>query len=72
MSASSLRTAVLLTTALYLASETLSLYLNTNMLEYFEQDAAVQNLMALLSDNSSYPEPPSMALVYTSGEELTL
>jgi hypothetical protein len=72
MVSSKMRTAVLQTTLLYLASEILSLYLNTNMLEYFQKDPAVQNLMALLADNSTDSNPPSMALTYTSDEELTL
>ncbi|KAF3052795.1 hypothetical protein E8E11_011658 [Didymella keratinophila] len=57
---------------LYLTSEVLSLYLNTNMLEYFQTDPAVQNLMALLADNSTYPDRSSIALTHTSDEELTL
>ncbi|KAF3048022.1 hypothetical protein E8E12_007242 [Didymella heteroderae] len=67
-----MRTAVLHTTILYLASEILGLYLNTNMLEYFQEDPAVQNLMALAADNSTYPDPPSMALTYKPNEDLTL
>lgn len=69
---SKMRTAVLQTTLLYLASEILSIYLDINMINSIQEDPAVQNLMTLLADNSTYPSPPSMAPSYVSNEELTL